>query len=121
MDQPRRILYLVIAIVIGMAFVDTLVPWATIHEGAMNVISSLIFSLCAFAWVKADAQARGIEPPLGSALFAALMIPIGVPVYLFRTLGARHGAWSSLKAFGFIFLAGGIYFGVCYAVELLWR
>jgi hypothetical protein len=121
MGQPRRILYLVIAIVIGMAFVDMLLPWATAHEGAMNVISSLIFALCAFAWVKADAEARGIEPPFGSALMAALMIPIGVPVYLFRALGARRGAWSSLKAFGFIVFAGAIYFGVSYAIALLWR
>jgi len=119
MDQPHRILYLVIAIVIGMALVETLLPWATTHVGAMNMIGSLIFGFCAFAWVKADAHARSIKPPPGSALLAALIIPIGVPVYLFRALGARHGAWSSLKALGFIFSAAVIYFGVSYAVALL--
>jgi hypothetical protein len=116
MDQPQRILYLVIAIVIGMALVDTHLPWATTHIGAMNLIGSLILGLCAFAWVKADARARGIEPPPGSPFLAALIIPIGVPVYLFRALGARRGAWSSLKALGFIFSALVIYIGVSYAV-----
>jgi ABC-type transport system involved in cytochrome c biogenesis permease component len=119
MDQPQRILYLVIAIVMGMALVDTLLPWATTQVGAMNMIESLILGLCAFAWVRADAQARSIEPPPGSALLAALMIPIGVPVYLFRALGARRGAWSSLKALGFIFSVAVIYFGVSYAAALL--
>ena len=119
MDQPQRVLCLVIAIVIGMALVDTLLPWATTHEGAMNMIGSLILGFCAFAWVKADAQARRIKSPPGSPLLAALTIPIGVPVYLFRALGARRGAWSSLKALGFIFSVTVIYFGVSYAVALL--
>lgn len=119
MNRPQRILCMVIGIVIAMALFDTLVPWGWSHPGAVNVVGSLILGLCAFAWVKADAQARDITPPVGSALFAALLIPIGVPVYLFRALGARQGAWSSLKAYGFLFCAVVTYLGVSYVAEFL--
>ena len=119
MNQPQRILYLVLAIVVGMALVDTLLPWATSHEGETSMVASLIFALCAFAWVKADAQARNMKPPAGSALLAALIIPIGVPVYLFRALGARRGAWGSLKFFGFLFAVVVVYVGVSYVLILL--
>ena len=118
MAQPQRVLWTVIAIVVMMALFDTLLPWAATHAGEASTIESVILAFCAFAWVKADAQAREIEPPAGSALLAALIIPIGVPVYLFRALGVRRGAWSSLKAFGFIFCVAAIYVGVSYAAEV---
>jgi hypothetical protein len=119
MAKPHRVLCIVIAIVVMMALIDTLVPWAATHVGEASMIESVILAFCAFAWVKADAQARDTQPPVGSALLAALIIPIGVPLYLFRALGARRGAWSSLKAFGFIFCVASIYVGVAYAVEVL--
>ena len=119
MGQPQRILYLVLAIVVGSALVDTLLPWATTHVAETSMIESVIFGLCAFAWVKADAQARNIKSPAGSALLAALIIPIGVPVYLFRAFGARRGAWSSLKFFGFMFSAVVVYLGVSYSLSVL--
>ena len=117
MGQPQRVLWLVIGIVIVMAFVDTLLPWATTHTGEANFIGSAVLALCAFAWVRADAQARDIKPPRGSALLAALIIPIGVPVYLFRALGIRRGAWGSLKALGFMICVVLVYVGVAYVAE----
>jgi|SRR6185503_1537359 len=117
MAQPQRVLWIVIAIVVVMALIDTLLPWAVTHVGEASMIESVILGFCAFSWVKADARAREIKTPGGSALLAALIIPIGVPVYLFRALGARRGAWSSLKAFGFIFCAAAIYICVAYAAE----
>ena len=118
MAQPHRVLCAVIVIVFRMALIDTLLPWAATHVGEASMIESVILGLCAFAWVKADARARELKPPVGSALLAALIIPIGVPVYLFRALGVRRGALSSLKAFGFILCAAAIYVGVSYAVEV---
>src|SRR5690606_29000061 len=97
--QPTRILIVVVLLVALFAFKDAL--WPT-TDGGWDFIMALAFAICAFAWVKADAAARQIEPPAGSALLAALIIPIGIPVYLLRALGFRRGSWATLKAFGFI-------------------
>src|SRR5215469_10114012 len=54
------------------------------------------FAALLFAWCKADAADRGIEPPTGAPLLVALFALIGIPYYYFRILpplrAAAHAA-----------------------------
>jgi hypothetical protein len=45
-----------------------------------------------FAWCKADATHRGIEPPNGAALLVGLFALIGIPYYYFRILPPLRAA-----------------------------
>ena len=115
MTSPTFILVVTLVIVGLMAFADSFLPTA----GTFDALASLSFSVCAFAWVKADARARQIVTPPGSAVLAALAIPIGLPVYLVRALGARRGALATAKAFGFMVVVVLTYLTVLYTIELL--
>ena len=77
----------------------------------------VIVGVLLFAWCKAHAAARGQTPPVYAPALAGLAWPIGVPLYLFRSLPWR----SALLAFGkaiLVFLvsallyAGGISVGL---------
>jgi len=101
-SPPNRILAAVFAVAIAIAIAEAVVPSLASQTGSVDLLASLIFSVLAFAWVKADARARQITVPPGSALLAALIIPVGVPVYLIRARGWRRGLIGTAKAFGFI-------------------
>lgn len=116
MTRVTSILVAFLGITVALALIDTLWLPVSAGPGSFDFVASLSYAFCAFAWVKADAEARAIEAPRGAALLAALMIPVGVPVYLFRALGARRGAWATLKAFGFMAVLLAAYLVVSYAV-----
>jgi len=119
MSHANTILLAALGITIVSALVDTVLPAPAANPGPIDLVVTILYSVCAFAWVKADARARQIEVPSGAALLAALIVPIGVPVYLFRVLGARHGLRASLKAFGFFLVLGVAYVSVFYVAEVL--
>jgi hypothetical protein len=50
------------------------------------------FAVLLFAWCKADATHRGIEPPNGAALLVGLFALIGIPYYYFRILPPLRAA-----------------------------
>ena len=120
MNAPTRILALSLGLVVLLALIDALQPTLA-ASGALDLPAAAVFAACAFAWVRADARERRIEAPKGSALLAALVIPIGVPVYLFRTLGFKRGSWATLKAIAFFGGAMLTYLAASYAVEFLMR
>lgn len=119
MTRPHRVLYVALGLMVAMAFFDSLVSLRATLAGQASIAWALALGFCAFAWVVADARERKIEPPAGSALIAALIIPVGVPIYLFRALGVRRGFVSSLKAIGFMVIAVAAYAGVTLCIELL--
>jgi hypothetical protein len=121
MTRPSRILIAVLGITIVLAVADTLVPGTTMDPRVLDIVASTSFAICAFAWVKADARERQREHPPGSALLAALIIPIGIPLYFFRAFGARRGFLATAKFLGFLVVLVGTYFSVTHVVDLLRR
>jgi hypothetical protein len=117
MIRPAHILAAAVTIAVLLAVID--VFWSTATPGALDLLASFAFAVCAFTWVKADARARQIRPPAGAALLAGLIIPVGVPMYLFSVLGFRRGLWATVKALGFILAVGLVYVSVAYVAELV--
>lgn len=119
MTATSRILGVVLVLAVVLAVADAF--WPAANSGSLDLPVSLCFALCAFAWVRADANARQIEAPRGSALIAALIIPVGVPLYLFRALGFRQGFLATLKALGFLSVVVLVYVLASYAAEFVAR
>ena len=84
-------------------------------SGAGFVHSFVIAILC-FTWCKADAAARGVTAR-GGAVFAALLPPIGLPFYFFRTRPAMQAFLSCAKALLFFLFCVGLFVLGLYAVE----
>jgi hypothetical protein len=61
-------------------------------------VHSLVIAVICYAWCQADAMARGISLPSGSALIAGLLPPVGIPLYFFRSRPWRAALIASLKA-----------------------
>jgi hypothetical protein len=71
---------------------------------AIAVGHTIVIAVLAFAWCNADAAARGIRPPSASALIAGLIPPLGIPLYLFRTLPKVTALLMTLVGIGlFVF------------------
>ncbi len=120
MTAPARILCAVLVLAAALAVADAVWP-AAANSGSIDLPAAFCFALCAFAWVRADANARQIEAPRGSALLAALIIPVGVPLYLFRALGFRQGLLATLKALGFLSVVVLVYVLASYVAEFAAR
>ena len=78
----------------------------------------IIGALC-YAWCRAEAWERGKLSPGRSALWAGLLPIIGVPVYLFRTRGAKRGLISTGKALLLLLAMGAASFLTSAAIEAL--
>ena len=118
MNRPNIILLVVLGATVLLALVETSFPLLMGIPPAFDIVASVFYSVCAFAWVRADAGNRNIRPPAGSALLAALAIPIGVPVYFFRVLGFRQGLWGTVKMLGFLLCMVATYGVVSYLTAL---
>jgi hypothetical protein len=68
----------------------------------------VIGAMC-LLWCKGHAREAGIRLPSGSALICGLLPPIGIPLYLVRSMGWRRGGLSSAKALLTGVLAYGLY------------
>ena len=71
-------------------------------------VHSIVIAILCFTWCKADAAARGLTS-LGGAVFAALLPPIGLPFYFFRTRPTRQAFLSCAKALLFFLLCVGLF------------
>ena len=54
-------------------------------ESAVAFTHVLAIAVICFAWCRADIAERDIAAPTGSAIFCAVLPPLGVPVHFFRT------------------------------------
>jgi hypothetical protein len=50
-----------------------------------NLIAGIPTSILIYLWCKADARERQILVPSGYTMFATLLAPLGMPVYLIKT------------------------------------
>ena len=84
--------------------VEPFVPHPEQPLNEATVVQNILTAVLSFAWCKAHAASRGIAPPSGSAVLAALLPPVGVPVYFFRSMPWRVASFATLKAVGFFTL-----------------
>ena len=73
-------------------------------------VHMIVIGILCFAWCKAHAMTRGIEPPSGSALLAGLLPLVGVPAYFFRSMPWRTATIASLKSIGVVVVMLGLFF-----------
>jgi hypothetical protein len=67
-------------------------------ERGLSFILSFPCSVLLFVWCKADAAARGIDPPAASTPLVALLAPVGVPYYFFRSMAWPAAIWATVKS-----------------------
>jgi hypothetical protein len=67
-------------------------------ERGLSFILSFPCSILLFVWCKAHAEARGITPPAASAPLVALLPPVGVPYYFYRTMSLPSATLATAKS-----------------------
>lgn len=67
------------------------IPHASHPLNAVAVSQMLLFGVLSFAWCKAHARARGIQPPMAAPLLTGLCPPLGMPYYSLRAFGLGRG------------------------------
>ncbi len=72
-------------------------------EQAFGFIAGVPTMVFIYLWCRAESLERGVLPRSGLTMFAAILPPLGVPFYLWRT---RPSVWAAVKAMG---LALGFY------------
>jgi hypothetical protein len=89
--KARRWLFGILAVILSAAFISGVVA-----HGSANIQMS-IYSFAAwpvymltYAWMKADARARGSAPPPGAIPLIPVLLPIAVPYYLLATRRRWH-------------------------------
>jgi hypothetical protein len=86
--------------------IDSQLPITDAFFSGSAVVHMIVIGFLTFGWVKAHSRETGVALPSGSALFAGAIPLVGVPVYFFRTRGAKLGGISTLKAVGFFLVCG---------------
>jgi hypothetical protein len=74
----------------------------------VTVATIFPFAALLFAWCKADAAHRGIEPPTGAPLLVALFALIGIPYYYFKILPPLRAAAHAAAALALLVLLMGL-------------
>jgi hypothetical protein len=97
--ESRRWLCGLLAVILSTAFISGVVA----HGSAGTQMS--IYSVAAwpvylltYAWMKADARARGSAPPPGAIPLIPVLLPIAVPYYLLTT----RRRWRKILAVCFL-------------------
>jgi len=65
----------------------------------LTVPYAFIMAVLFFRWCKIDAAQRQIKPG-AYPMLVGLIVPIGLPLYLFHSRRPRQALWSSCKAIG---------------------
>lgn len=102
MMRSRKILiaWLVVYAVLGV--ISGVTGLAEKNPQASNLLAGLPTSVLIYLWCKADARERQLVVPSGYTMFATLLAPLGMPVYLIKTRKPLRAALMSLlKALGF--------------------
>jgi hypothetical protein len=102
-------------------FTEPLLPNYEQPFNAISTAHTFLLILLYYMWCVADAAARGIQPPRWAPLLTALLLPVGVPYYFFKTMPGRQAALYTLAAAGFFILLMLVYFAAFEAGMRFWR
>ena len=120
MSTKRKVL-LLLAVLYGMAGVAAgFLKGASHAQGLLEYALSVAMVIGIYVWCRSDLQLR--SPPRSGrwALWSALLPPLVVPVYLFRTRAPGHALKSVAKCVG-VYLALALVFAIFAAVVTMAR
>jgi len=101
----RRWLLGILTLILGVGFISGVIAHGSAAtQRVIYGVATWPMYVLIYAWMKADARARGSPPPPGAIPLILVLLPIAVPYYLLAT---RH-RWR--KIFSVCFLTG--YIGI---------
>jgi hypothetical protein len=112
-SAANRLLLVIAATFAGAGVLEPHFPRPGEPFNEISLAQSIAFAVLLFAWCKADAASRSIRPPRGAPILVALVAPIGVPYYFFRTRPGRTALRDIGKAVIFFGILCALYYG-CY-------
>lgn len=77
--------------------------------GPVYLLHAVVISVLTFAWNRNHAIENNVASALRYPAFAALLPPLGIPLYFFRFFGLKQGVLKVLKAAIFFVFLGIIY------------
>ena len=97
--EAHRWLLAILVSISTMAFLSGVVAHGS-AEIQMSIYSFAAWPmyLLTYAWMKADARARGSAPPPGAIPLIPVLLPVAVPYYLLAT----RRRWHKILAVGFM-------------------
>ena len=109
MSSANRLLLIIAATFVAAGSLEPQLPHPGQFPNEIGVVLTFVFAALLFSWCKADAASRNVSPPAGAPLLVALICPIGVPYYLFRTRPWRDAWVATGKAVAFLVLINALY------------
>jgi len=97
MTRSRRILIAWLVAYAALGLIGGITGLSHRDEQAFGFIAGVPAMVCIYLWCRAESLERGVLPRSGLTMFAALVAPLGVPWYLWRT---RPTAKAALKSIG---------------------
>jgi len=101
--RSRRILVAWLVAYVALGLLGGITGISQRDEQAFGFIAGVPTMVFIYLWCRAESLERGVLPRSGLTMFAAILPPLGVPFYLWRT---RPSVWAAVKAMG---LALGFY------------
>lgn len=102
MSQRTVLVIAVLVLSTGIGVFEAYLARHHIDLRVATVASLFPFAILLFAWCKADASQRRIEPPPAAALLVGSFALIGIPYYFFRVLPPLRAATYSICALGIL-------------------
>lgn len=104
MSRPRLFLLLLALSFFFAGLADAFVSTPQSPNSIVAFVHTFFIAALVYLWCKADAAERRTPPPAGAPLFAALLPPLGVPVYFFRSRPLRPALVATALALVFLVL-----------------
>jgi hypothetical protein len=104
MPRPRLLLVLIAAsfLLVGLIEPFTARP-ADLHS-PLSIMHMVAVAVLVYMWCRADAAARNAAPRNGISVLAAVLPPLGVPIYLFQSRHWKKALVSVSLAVAFLVL-----------------
>jgi len=119
--RSRRILIAWLITCAALGLLGGLTGIAQRDEQAFSFIAGVPTMVFIYLWCRAESLERGVLPRSGLTMFAALVAPLGVPFYLWRT---RPTVGAALKAIGWslaFYLLASVVLGGFEELGMAWR
>lgn len=94
----RRILLALFTVYAAMGVMAGVMPARFADDRAVDLVLAMSLCVAVYAWCRAEGLERGVPAPGRSALWAALLTPVFLPVYFLRTRTAGAALRASAKA-----------------------
>jgi hypothetical protein len=122
MSRRATLILAILALSAGVGAFEAYLAHHHVDLQVATAASLFPFSILLFAWCKADASFRHIDPPPAAALLVGMFALFGIPYYFFRILPPVRAAIYSIFALGILvvsmFLTGAAYWATLRAYAI---